>query len=253
MSRRSKRADRAPRVTLPPEEYGPALTSMEAEWRRLGAEVAAEKRRRRRSRLAVRAGVPVFAALALAGGTTATGTNPFLGDGGTQGAKDAPHDQRAGTAHRGLAEAPDPARDSLKWGVGILYGKDDPTATCVLAGRVLGQQLGHLQGGQFFGLAIDAPAKCQPRRYVESTHLVFVTRNYNIGDRSLLFGYADRTVRGISLVTASQRQSVPIASDGSFISVRKGACAFRGEVLTLDGPPDPLRQPLSEGCVDRAP
>jgi hypothetical protein len=255
MSRRSKRDERAPRVTLPPEKYGPALSSLEADWRRLGTEVEEEKRHRRRregrNRTAARVGVPLLAVLALAGGTTATGTNPFWGSGGTQGAKDAPRDQQTGTAHRGLAEAADPGGESLRWGVAIEPGKDDPTSTCVLAGRVLGQQVGNVEGGQFFGLAIDAPAKCQPQRYVDSTHVVFVTRNYNVRNRSLFFGYADRTVRTLSLVIGPKRQNVPIASDGTFIAVREGACAFRGEVLTLDGPPNPLRQPLSVRCIAR--
>lgn len=149
-------------------------------------------------------------AAAAAGGVLFDDDEPVLrGDGGAPAeTRRAPND-----AALAAARAVDPA-GGLAWGL-RLY----PNATggrCAVVGRVEGRSLGVVRRGRFVRLAADAPGACG----VPGAPMLIARRDSpQAPSRSVLYGFVDRSVDKMTLVNRTQRRSVPVASDGSFLVV----------------------------------
>jgi hypothetical protein len=164
----------------------------------------------------------------------AISTDVFTGDGGSAGSgPKPPADTRhePGDAYRGNAEAVDPTRPTLRWGVGV-YPSRNGRDTCLLAGRIRGQALGAEQNGRFTSLSKDAPGTCDD---IDARHAVFATRSYfnATGDRALLYGLVDRTVTSLRLGLPNALKKQDIASDGTFIVVAEGPYGLRGQQFEI--------------------
>ncbi len=130
-----------------------------------------------------------------------------------------------------LAVAQDPVEKRYPWGVRAFpSAKGD----CVLTGRLLGGHIGRLQDGKFARFGPNMSGVCGSLR---RSHIVFVTKNYYKlnGGRTVLAGITDRRVASLDLLTAGdvERRSLRIADDNSFVAVRIGSGAFRGQRLRI--------------------
>jgi hypothetical protein len=192
--------------------------------------------------------IGAITAFGVVGVGAAISTDVFTGDGGSAGPGfKPPVDTRhsPGDAYRGEAVAVDPKRPAVRWGVGVYPSRED-RRTCVIAGRVRGPGLGVEHDGRFTGLSRDVPGSCD---YVDGRHTIFTTRSYfkATGDRALLYGYADRTVKSIRLGLPSALKELDIASDGTFIVVAEGPHALRGQELVIVGTTGTERYALQPG------
>jgi hypothetical protein len=223
-----------------------AFGSLEDTFREAGTklelerEAGAQTRRVRwspRQRLGRRALGPVVGgiiATCVVGAGVAISTDIFMADGGSTGSDpDPPAETRhaPGDAYRGDALAVDPTRPTLQWGVGV-YPSRNGRETCLLAGRVRGQGLGVEQGGRFTSLSKDAPGSCDD---IDARHAVFSTRSYfnATGDRTLLYGLVDRTVKSLRLGFPGALKDLKVANDGTFIVVAAGPSALRGQQFEI--------------------
>jgi hypothetical protein len=194
---------------------------------------------------------PVLGAITgfgVVGAGVAISTDVFTADGGSAHLDPKPPSETRhapGDAYRGDAVAVDPQRPAVRWGVGVYPGRHD-RRTCVIAGRVRGEGLGVEQDGRFTGLSRDVPGYCD---YVDGRHTIFTTRSYfkAAGDRTLLYGYADRTVRSMRLGLPGALKELDIASDGTFIVVAEGPYALRGQQLLIAGTAGNERYTLQPG------
>ena len=133
------------------------------------------------------------------------------------GDRGAPSETRR--AHRDAALTAVRAADpdgGLPWGMRLYTSAAG--GRCAIVGRVRGQALGRMVRGQFLPLAADVPGTCGSA----GAHML-IARNENAEApaRSVLFGFVDRSVRGMSIVDAGRRRAVPVAPDGSFLVVTK--------------------------------
>jgi hypothetical protein len=192
--------------------------------------------------------IGALTAFGVVGAGVAISTDFFTADGGSAGSGSKPPVETRhapGDAYRGHAVAGDPERSTVRWGVGVYPSRHD-RRTCVVAGRVRGQGLGVEQGGRFTGLSRDFPGYCD---FVDGRHTIFTTRSYfkATGDRTLLYGYADRTVKSMRLGLPGALRELDIASDGTFIIVAAGPNALRGQQLVIVGTTGTERYTLQPG------
>jgi hypothetical protein len=171
----------------------------------------------------------------LLGGGLAVGTGVFTSDDGTRGSGGGvpPETRHArGDAFRGLAVSADPTRHGQNWGVGV-YPSANGHDTCVLAGTVRGAVLGMTHDGKFAGLDNTFVGQCDD---VDRQHVVFTTRNYfsATGSRTLLYGYADRSVTALKVGPRNALKRLRVANDGTFLVVRTNPNALRGQLLEVD-------------------
>jgi hypothetical protein len=243
MSGRSRKPDEEP-----PARLTGAFASLEDTFREAGEQKEAARGAEERElgpRRSPRHGVgrrwlgPVIGAITafgVVGAGVAISTDIFTADGGSTGPGPKPPvvtRHAPGDAYRGDAVAVDPKRPAVRWGVGV-YPSHDDRRTCVIAGRVRGDGLGVEQDGRFTSLSRDVPGYCD---YVDGRHTIFVTRSYfkATGDRTLLYGYADRTVKSIRIGPPGELEELAIASDGTFIVVAEGPYALRDQQLLIVG------------------
>lgn len=196
---------------------------------------------RRRRRPARR--VLVLAALATVGlAAVAGGAAIFTGDGAPKrsdrGAPPASRPLPPGLA-LAAASAADPS-GALPWGVRVFESRAG--GRCVVAGQVRDGVLGVFAGGAFAALPADSQNACAPA----GEHIVIAARSAPGGGapRTILVGTVDRTVRSMRIVGAAGPAAVKIAADGSFILVRLGANALRGDTLVVSTDGGELRRPL---------
>jgi hypothetical protein len=244
----------------PPTRLTGAFGSLEDTFREAGARREAEREavagrsgaRRSPGRGFSRRWVgPVIGALTAFGAVgagIAISTDVFTADGGSArpGPKPPVETRHApGDAYRGNAVAVDPQRPGVRWGVGV-YPSRDHRQTCIAAGRVRGEGLGVELDGRFTGLSRDVPGYCDN---ADHRHAIFTTRSYfkPTGDRTLLYGYADRTVKSIRLGPPGALKEMEIASDGTFIVVADGPNALRGQQFVIDGTTGTERYTLQPG------
>jgi hypothetical protein len=130
-----------------------------------------------------------------------------------------------------LAVARDPIERRYPWGVRTYASR---RGNCILTGRLLGGQVGRLQDGKFAALGQTMVGFCGSLR---REHIVFTIRDYYklSGGRTILYGITDRRIASLDLLTAggAERRAVRIADDDSFVAVRLGAQAFRGQNLRI--------------------
>jgi hypothetical protein len=243
VSGRSRRPDEEP-----PSRLSGAFGSLEDTFREAGeqkeaARNAAERETRTRrfpgrghGRRWLGPVVGAITAFGVVGAGVAISTDVFTADGGSAGPDPKPPvDTRHahGDAYRGDAIAVDPERPAVRWGVGVYPSRED-RRTCVIAGRVRGDGLGVEQDGRFTGLSRDVPGFCD---YIDNRHTIFTTRSYfkATGDRTLLYGYADRTVKSMRLGLPGALKELDIASDGTFIVVAEGSHALRDQQFVIVG------------------
>ncbi len=255
MSRRSRKPD---------EEHPTKLTgafgSLEDTFREAGMRKEAERETGERQLGTLRSpgrgvrrrwlgpALGAITAFGVVGAGVAISTDVFTADGGSVGSGPKPPVETRhapGDAYRGNAVAVDPDRRAVRWGVGV-YPSRDHRQTCVVAGRVRGESLGVEQDGRFTGLSKDVPGYCD---FVNGRHTIFTTRSYFkvAGDRTLLYGYADRTVKSMRLGLPGALKQLPIASDGTFIVVADGPYALRGQQLVITGTAGDERYSLQSG------
>lgn len=175
-----------------------------------------------------------IAAFGVVGAGVAISTDVFTADGGSAGPGPKPPEETLhapGDAYRGNAEAVDPTRPTVRWGIGV-YPSRNGRDTCLLAGRIRGQALGAEQDGRFTSLSKDAPGLCGD---VDLEHAVFTTRSYfnATGDRALLYGLVDRAVTSLRLGMPGALQKLEVATDGTFIAVADGSHGFRGQQFEI--------------------
>lgn len=204
-----------------------AADELAEHFRRLGRERA--RGRRRRGRTAGLATVAaVLSASAVAGATGLFGgtgpeveTTPDLGPGLSR----VPADERVAQA-----TVVDPS-GGLPWGVRVYTSRR--AETCVVTGRVRDGRLGRLSDSRFRPLPAEQPGFCAD---LAEQGLVATVRVYgaDYGERSVLYGIVDRSVVGVALRGPEGTSSVTVASDGTFIAVRKGLSAFAGTTLVAD-------------------
>jgi hypothetical protein len=192
--------------------------------------------------------IGALTAFGVVGAGVAISTDFFTADGGSANSGPRPPSETRhapGDAYRGEAVAIDPERPAVRWGVGVYPSRHD-RQTCVVAGRVRGEGLGVEQDGRFTGLSRDVPGYCD---YVDSRHAIFTTRSYfkATGNRTLLYGYADRTVKSMRLGLPGALKELHIASDGTFIIVAAGPNALRGQQLMIVGTAGTERYTLQPG------
>jgi hypothetical protein len=243
MSRRSRKPDEEPPVRLTGAFGSLEDTFREAGARKeeaLGAESGQPGKRRPPGRGLGRRwlgpAIGAITAFGVVGAGAAISTDVFTGDGGSAGSGSKPPIETRhapGDAYRGNAVAVDPERPAVRWGVGVYPSRHD-RQTCVVAGRVRGEGLGIEQDGRFTGLSRDFPGYCD---YVDGQHTIFTTRSYfkATGNRTLLYGYADRTVKSMRLGRPGALKELKIASDGTFIVVAEGPSALRGQQFVIVG------------------
>jgi hypothetical protein len=241
MSGRSRRSDEEPSSRLTG-----AFGSLEDTFREAGKQKetarTAEGRQLRPKRF-VRRGVgrrwlgPVVGAITafgVVGAGVAISTGVFTDHDRSAGSGPKPPDDirhAPGDAYRGNAVAADPADPTLRWGVGV-YPSQNGRDTCLLAGRIRGQDLGAQQNGRFSSLSKDAPGLCDD---IDERHAIFATRSYfnATGDRALLYGLVDRTVTSLRLESSDASKDVNVANDGTFIVVVAGSHGFRGQQFEI--------------------
>jgi hypothetical protein len=215
---------------IPPENE--AARSLEQSFRRLG-ELRARDGRRKRGPAPVGRGMLIAVAVLLALSAVAAGTKVFVADGGSVSPEHRLRDLRRSPADRHLAQAsrPDPVERG-RWGL-RLYTNTTGDA-CVVVGRVIAGRLGLVQNGRFSELPATAPGVCTDLRHL---HVLATVRwiGATSGGRTLLYGIADRTIRGLSVVANGASSPIPIAADGSFIMVLKGSNALRRAQLRVVG------------------
>ncbi len=192
--------------------------------------------------------IGTVAAFGVVGAGVAISTDFFAPDGGSVGAGPKPPSETRhapGDAYRGNAIAADPSIPALRWGVGV-YPSRNGRDTCLLAGRVRGQALGVEQDGRFTRLSKDASGSCDD---VDVRHAIFTTRSYlnAAGDRTLLYGLADRTVKSLRVGFPGALKELDVASDGTFIAVAEGPNALRGQQLVIVGTTGTERYTLQPG------
>jgi hypothetical protein len=180
--------------------------------------------------------VGALAGFCVVGGGVAISTDVFLADGGTTGSDPGqPAETRhaPGDAYRGNAVAVDPRRPAALWGVGV-YPSDNGRDTCVLAGRVRGESLGVEYSGRFTTISKDAPGTCGD---MDVKHALFMTNSHFrlAGDRALLYGLVDRTVKTLRLGLPGALKELEVATDGTFIVVVNGSHGFRGQQFEITG------------------
>jgi hypothetical protein len=193
-----------------------------------------DRKVRRRARLQQIPGPVLGAVLAflLVGGGVAIGPEVFTSDtGATLTGRGGSGEVRQAPADRRLARAAvtDPRVAGARWG--LLIYQDTQGQTCAAPGRLVGGEVGIVQGGRFSAYA-QSPPGAQCGRPTQSSLLAWV-RYYRIAEqkRSLLYGVADRTVTDLRIIGAST--PVPIAPDGSFLVVGVGDHAFHGSTLRV--------------------
>jgi hypothetical protein len=216
---------------IPPENE--AARSLEESFRRLG-EMRAQDGRRKRGRTPVARGLLIAVAVLLALSAVAAGTKVFVADGGPVSPEHRLRkDLKRAPADRHLAQAsrPDPVERG-RWGL-RLYTNPAGDA-CVVVGRVIEGRVGLVQNGRFAELPATAPGVC---RDLGRMHVLATVRWIGAvsGGRTLLYGIADRTIRGLSVVVNGTSRPVPIAADGSFIMVLKGSNQLRRAKLRVVG------------------
>lgn len=128
------------------------------------------------------------------------------------------------------ARAKDPD-GTLPWGVRIY-----PSAgggSCALAGRVKDGRLGILRGERFSPFTPNAPGSCARR----DQHLLIADQRFGTGaaHRSVLFGYADRTIRSIHITNGPRVTPIPLAADGSFVAVFASRLSGTLDITTTTG------------------
>jgi hypothetical protein len=241
MSGRSRRSDEEPSSRLTG-----AFGSLEDTFREAGEQMEAARtagERQPRPKRSVRRGVgrrwlgPVIGAITafgVVGAGVAISTGVFTGHGRSAGSGPKPPDDirhAPGDAYRGNAVAADPADPTLRWGVGV-YPSQNGRDTCLLAGRIRGQDLGAEQNGRFSSLSKDAPGLCDD---IDERHAIFATRSYfnATGDRALLYGLVDRTVTSLRFGSPGALKGVDVANDGTFIVVVAGSHGFRGQQFEI--------------------
>lgn len=127
---------------------------------------------------------------------------------------------------------------TLPWGVRLYSSAGG--GRCALAGRVKGGTLGVLRGERFSRFTSNAPGSCaRPRE-----HILIADQRSGTGSahRSVLFGYADRTVQAIRITDGPRDVTVPIAADGSFIAVFASPLSGTLDITTTTGK---IRRPLA--------
>jgi hypothetical protein len=241
MSGRSQKPDEEPPARLTGAFGSLESTFREAGERKEAAHKAGERRfGTRRSaergfgRRWLGPAIGAVTAFSVVGVGVAISTDVFTADGGSAGSGPKPPAETLhapGDAYRGNAEAVDPARPTLRWGVGV-YPSRNGRDTCLLAGRVRGQSLGAEQDGRFTSLSKDAPGLCGN---VDAEHAVFTTRSYfsATGDRALLYGLVDRDVTSLRLGFPGALKELEVATDGTFIVVADGSHGFRGQQFEM--------------------
>jgi hypothetical protein len=254
-----KRRSRKPDDERPIQLTG-AFGRLEDTFREAGAKQDQERKlqeqrlgagRRTREGLGRRALGPVIGTLTafcVVGAGVAISTDIFSADHGSVSSGPKPPDETRhapGDAYRGNAVAVDPLRPALRWGVGV-YPSQNGRDTCLLAGRVRGRGLGVEQDGRFTSLNKDAPGLCDD---IDARHVIFTTRSYfnATGDRTLLYGLADRTVRSLRLGPPDALKELEVASDGTFIVVVSGPNALRDQQFEITGTTGTERYTLQPG------
>jgi hypothetical protein len=255
MRRRSRKPDEEQPVRLTG-----AFGRLEDTFREAGAKKDQERElheQRLGARQPVRAGlgrralgpvVGTVAAFGVVGAGVAISTDFFAADGGSVGAGPKPPAETRhapGDAYRGNAIAVDPSIPALRWGVGV-YPSQNGRDTCLLAGRVRGQALGVEQDGRFTRLSKDAAGFCDD---IDVRHVIFTTRSYlnATGDRTLLYGLADRTVTSLRFGPPGALKALDVASDGTFIVVASGTNALRDQQFEVIGTTGTERYTLQPG------
>ena len=121
---------------------------------------------------------------------------------------------RAAPRDTRLAEvtAPDP-RGGPAWGVRVYV--DTAGNPCLVLGRVLDGRLGIVDNEQFRPLPPDATGSFTDR----SGHLAVLNRRYGaaLGPTQVLYGYADRTIEGLTLLLIDKSIPIKIGNDGVYI------------------------------------
>jgi hypothetical protein len=212
---------------IPPERAADYLLA--EGFQRAGEQRAAEMRaggRRWRRPPAVRRGVVAAFVVLLIGGGAATATKVFVfDDAPTSSDPRPPRVLRHAPADRSLGDtrAADPV-ERIPWGLRVY--KSVGGQTCLLAGRVVQGRLGRVTDGRFHELPADAPGFCNGSDH----HLMLTERSYGAadGDRTAIYGLADRFVLDLSLAVGGKVLDLPIADDGTFLLVFRGARALRG-------------------------
>lgn len=246
MSRRWRKQNEGPPARLTGAFGNLEDTFREAGEQKEAARTAVERRPgtrrstgRGRGRRWLGPAIGTIAAFSVLGGGVAISTGVFTGNGGSAGSGPTPPDEirhAPGDAYRGNAVAEDPTRPAVHWGVGV-YPSQNGRDTCLLAGRVRGQNLSAEQNGRFSSLSKDAPGLCDD---IDERHVIFMTRSYfnATGDRALLYGLVDRTVTSLRLGSSGALKDLDVANDGTFIVVAEGPFGLRDqqfEIATADG------------------
>jgi hypothetical protein len=233
-----------------PEEHV-AARELERQLRQLGEEARApapapvRRRRRRWSGGRGALGVAVGVGIGLAGAAGAA--KVFQGDdGSTISSEKQPGDvvARVPAAERpALARAADPG-GGPPWTVRLYTGRGGKT--CEKVGRVVGGRFGQiLQDGRFKRLPADATGTCGD---ASAEHLIVNIQVWAplTGDRTAIFGTADRTVLSLSLrFPGAAPMPVPIAADGTFVYARRGHRVPRGAVAVARTTHGRLVHPLT--------
>jgi hypothetical protein len=104
--------------------------------------------------------------------------------------------------------------------------------TCLLAGRLVGGEIGRAQSGKFVPLDHQFEGFCGD---LYRAHYVMTTRDdaASGADRSLLYGKIDYQVDRLELATGGGSRLVHIFNDLTFLSVRVGTRAFAGDRLIV--------------------
>lgn len=211
-------------MTRIPDEHE-AARALQREFERLARERAPARAARR-----VRGSLVVALGALLAATAVAVGASGLLED------DPAPTDPRPlpPSAEREPADVrlavvrvPDPA-GGLPWGVRLYTSRLG--TPCVFPGQLRGERLGAVRRGRFVPYPDRVGGACASR---PGQHLVVAMRRTAEPDvgRAILYGVADRTVSSIALESAGGSRRVPIAPDGVFLHVARGAGAFRGVTL----------------------
>jgi hypothetical protein len=221
---------------IPPDE--PAARAFGEQLHKLGLERARAQRRTRRRRLGLSAGV----ILLLAGGTPVVATKVSVTDKGSLEGEPRPQQhfkRKAGDRRLAQASSADPV-ERQPWGLRLYTSTQGDT--CALVGRVVGERLGRLDGASFEELPANTEGACADFGKI---HILATYRRYGAsGGRTVVYGVADRTIRGLVLARAGRATRVPIARDGSFVLALRGVDAATGAELRIEGAGGTVRQPL---------